>query len=202
MTQDDLERLPDRVDVVVVGLGLIGAAVTWALTCRGHEVVAVDANPAGHRRGSSYGSSRIFRRAYLERDYVAMSGRALELWRELEGAAGATLLTTTGGLDHGPGRAVRPLFEVLRASGVASELVSTAESGERWPYLKVEGEVVHQPQAGVIDPFGWRPAGWWRQGPGRLRCCGRSSTCRSRSPSSRSFTSRAATQVTSRPGRL
>jgi glycine/D-amino acid oxidase-like deaminating enzyme len=36
---DDLGLLPERVDVVVIGLGLMGSAATWALTRRGHEVV-------------------------------------------------------------------------------------------------------------------------------------------------------------------
>jgi glycine/D-amino acid oxidase-like deaminating enzyme len=101
MTAEELAQVPDRVEVVVVGLGLKGTAATWALARCGHEVVAFDAHRAGHRYGSSHGSSRIFRRAYPEAEYVAMTGQALELWRELERAAGATLLVTTGGLDHG-----------------------------------------------------------------------------------------------------
>jgi len=150
--RDDLALLPDRVDVVVIGLGLMGSAATWALTRRGHEVVALDALEAGHRRGSSHGSSRIFRRAYPQSDYVAMTGRALELWRELERAAGTTLLVTTGGLDHGPRRAVRPLLEALRASGVACTPLSAREVGERWPHLRLEGDALYHPEAGVIDP--------------------------------------------------
>ena len=152
MTDDELAQVPDRVDVVVVGLGLMGSAATWALTSRSYSVVAFDAYPAGHRRGSSHGSSRIFRRAYLQADYVSMSGQALRLWRQLERAAGVTLLITTGGLDHLPGRDVRPLFDVLQASGVACTLLTPAQAGKRWPHLHFEGEVLHHPEAGVIDP--------------------------------------------------
>jgi monomeric sarcosine oxidase len=152
MTAEELAQVPDRVEVVVVGLGLMGTAAVWALARRGHEVVAFDAHAAGHRYGSSHGSSRIFRRAYPEAEYVAMTGQALELWRELERAAGTTLLVTTGGLDHGRDRDVRRLSEALQAGGVVCTLLTPAEAAARWPHLRFEGTVLYHPQAGVIDP--------------------------------------------------
>ena len=152
MTAEELAQAPDRVEVAVVGLGLMGTAATWALARRGHEVVAFDAHAAGHRYGSSHGSSRIFRRAYPEPEYVAMTGQALELWRELERATGTALLVTTGGIDHGRDRDVRRLFEALHAGGVACTLLAPAEAAGRWPHLRFEGAVLYHPQAGVIDP--------------------------------------------------
>ena len=152
VSQADLERLPDRADAVVIGLGLMGAAATLALARRGHTVVALDAHSAGHRQGSSHGSSRIFRRAYLEPDYVRMSGQALGLWRRLEHESSSTLLVTTGGLDHLPGHGVRPLLEVLTSNGVPCSLLTSVEGQRRWPQLRLAGEVVHHSQAGVIDP--------------------------------------------------
>ncbi len=154
MTAEELAQVPDRVEVAVVGLGLMGTAAAWALARRGHEVVAFDAHAAGHRFGSSHGSSRIFRRAYPEPEYVAMTGQALELWRELERATGTTLLVTTGGLDHGRDRDrdVRRLADALQAGGVAGTLLTAAEAAARWPHLRFEGMVLYHPQAGVIDP--------------------------------------------------
>jgi glycine/D-amino acid oxidase-like deaminating enzyme len=152
MTAEELAQVPDRVEVAVVGLGLMGTAAAWALARRGHQVVAFDAHTPGHRFGSSHGSSRIFRRAYPEPEYVAMTGQALELWRELERATGTTLLVTTGGLDHGRDRDVRRLSEALRAGGAPCTLLTPAEAVARWPHLRFEGTVLYHPQAGVIDP--------------------------------------------------
>jgi glycine/D-amino acid oxidase-like deaminating enzyme len=152
MTAEELAQAPDRAEVVVVGLGLMGTAATWALARRGHEVVAFDARAVGHRAGSSHGSSRIFRRAYPEPEYVAMTGQALERWRELERATGTALLVTTGGLDHGRDRNVRRVFAALQAGGVDCTLLTPAEAAARWPHLRFEGTVLYHPQAGVIDP--------------------------------------------------
>lgn len=71
-----MQQIPERADVVVVGAGIMGAAAAWALSGRGHAVVVLDARRAGHRDGSSHGSSRVFRRAYREPHYIAMTGLA------------------------------------------------------------------------------------------------------------------------------
>jgi monomeric sarcosine oxidase len=144
--------LPDRAEVVVVGLGLMGSAATWSLARRGHTVVGLDASPAGHRRGSSHGSSRIFRLAYAEPDYVAMARSALGLWRDLEAEASQALLTQSGALNHGPDADVHSLARVLAASSVEAELLEAGEAAGRWPHLHFEGPVVYHPEAGVIDP--------------------------------------------------
>ena len=56
--------LPRHVDLVVVGLGVMGSATAWAAARRGAKVLALDAYEPGHRHGSSHGESRIIRRAY------------------------------------------------------------------------------------------------------------------------------------------
>jgi len=53
----------ERADVVVIGAGLAGSAVAWALASRGRVVSVIEAFPAGHRRGSSHGSARISTRS-------------------------------------------------------------------------------------------------------------------------------------------
>jgi glycine/D-amino acid oxidase-like deaminating enzyme len=146
------DPLPDRAEVVVVGLGLMGSAATWSLARRGHSVVGLDAFPAGHRRGSSHGSSRIFRLAYAEPDYVAMAGQALSLWRDLETESSQTLLTQTSALYHGSAADVRSLAGVLAAAGVESELLEGREATGRWPHLRFDGPVLYDADAGVIDP--------------------------------------------------
>ncbi|MET7475297.1 FAD-dependent oxidoreductase [Streptomyces sp. NPDC005648] len=137
--------------IAVVGAGLMGAATAWELARRGHEVTLIEAYEIGHRHGSSHGSSRIFRRVYGEKLYVELTGRAHELWRELEHDSATPLLRITGGLDFGAGRDPVGLSEVLGKSRVPCELLGAEAASERWPHITFDGPVLYQPDAGVID---------------------------------------------------
>ena len=141
-------------DLIVVGAGLAGSAAAWSATARGLSVVLLEAFGPGHRRGSSHGSARIFRRAYPDPLYVRLTGIAGEWWRRLEDEAGETLLQVTGGLDFGPRRDPGGLHAILTANGVPAELLGPAEAAERWPGLSFEGTgpVLFHPEAGVLDP--------------------------------------------------
>jgi sarcosine oxidase len=142
----------ERADVVVIGAGLAGAATAWALARRGRAALVLEAFGPGHRRGSSHGSSRIFRRAYPDPLYVGLTGQAGGLWRALEEESGTGLVRVTGGLDHGRARDPGRLHAVLSACGVASELLRPEEAAERWPGFTFGGPVLFHPEAGVIDP--------------------------------------------------
>jgi monomeric sarcosine oxidase len=141
-----------HVDVAIVGLGLAGAATALAAARRGHAVAAFEAYEAGHRRGSSHGHSRIFRRAYLDPFYVELTGRAGRLWDRLETDAGQPLLDRVGGVDHGPGREPERMTALLREHGVAAELLDREEATRRWPGIRFAGPVMRDPEGGVIDP--------------------------------------------------
>ena len=145
-----MQEIPTRADVIVVGAGIMGAAAAWALSVRGHAVVVLEARRSGHREGSSHGSSRVFRRAYREPHYIALTGLAQDHWRRLEAEAGRPLLTLTGGLDHG--RDPQGLYDALRAGGVECELLSPGDAARRWPHMCFDGPVVHYGAAGIFDP--------------------------------------------------
>ncbi|MDE3132901.1 MAG: FAD-dependent oxidoreductase [Acidobacteriota bacterium] len=140
-----------RYDVIVVGAGLMGAAAAWSLARRGRSVLVVEQFGPGHRNGSSHGSARIFRRAYADALYVRLSGRAFELWRELEQRSGASILRTLGGIDHGAQRDVDGVAAQLAAAGVPYELLPAIESERRWPGMRFAQGALFQPQAGTID---------------------------------------------------
>lgn len=142
-----------RSGLIVVGAGLAGSAAAWAASRRGLDVTVLEAGEPGHKDGSSHGSARIFRRVYPDPLYVTMAGQAGELWGELEDESGQTLLTTTGGLDFGPGRDPAALYDVLRACHVSAELVGPREAAGRWPgFWFGGGPVLFHPEAGVLDP--------------------------------------------------
>jgi len=143
-----------RTDLIVVGAGLAGSAAAWAASARGMDVVVLEAFGPGHRRGSSHGSARIFRRAYPDPLYVRLTGRAGELWRKLAGEAGEQVLLMTGGLDFGAERDPEHLHAVLTSCGVPAALLSPAEAAERWPYFSFDdiGPVMFHADSGVLDP--------------------------------------------------
>lgn len=143
--------MTERVDVLVVGAGLMGSATAWAASRRGLSVAVVEQFEPGHRHGSSHGSARIVRRAYGDPLYTRLSGRAFELWRELETDAGRPVLRMLGGLDFGPRRDVPAVAENLAAAGVAHEVLDAAEAERRWPGMRFGGPVVYHPQAGTLD---------------------------------------------------
>jgi sarcosine oxidase len=140
--------------VVIVGAGLAGAASAWALSERDVPVVLVEQFAAGHLKGSSHGSARIVRRGYGDGLYTRLTGRAFELWQEVEQASGAPLLRMLGGIDFGPRRNVPKVAALLAEAGVPHEVLPAAEASARWPGMEFEGDVVYHPQAGTMDAAG------------------------------------------------
>lgn len=139
------------VDVAVVGAGLMGSAAAWAASRRGLSVQLVDQFEIGHVNGSSHGSARIVRRAYDDALYTALTGRAFELWDELEQESGETMLRLLGGLDHGPAATVRSIAEHLTKAGVDHELLSAGQAERRWPGMRFDDTVLFHKQAGTVD---------------------------------------------------
>jgi sarcosine oxidase len=95
--------MSDSPDVIVIGLGGMGAAACWRLAQRGAKVLGLEQFDVGHDRGSSHGHTRIIRQAYYEHPaYVPLVRRAYEGWHELEQRRGAHLLTSCPCLTLGP----------------------------------------------------------------------------------------------------
>ncbi len=105
----------------------------------------------GHASGSSHGSARIVRRAYGDGLYTGLTGRAFELWREVEQQSGQQILRLYGGLDFGPRRNIDTVAAHLVAAGVPHEVLPGGEAEQRWPGMRFEGDVVFHEQAGTMD---------------------------------------------------
>ncbi|MBA3236149.1 MAG: FAD-dependent oxidoreductase, partial [Chloroflexi bacterium] len=90
-------------DAIVVGLGAIGsAAAYWLSRTLGDGVLGLERFSLDHANGASADHSRIIRYSYHRPDYVRLARRAYQTWAEVEAEAGATIVTTTGGLDLWP----------------------------------------------------------------------------------------------------
>ncbi|WP_327267372.1 FAD-dependent oxidoreductase [Streptomyces sp. NBC_01218] len=135
---------------VIVGGGVMGASAAWRLAARGHRVTVLERFGPGHDRGSSHGSSRIFRLTYADPWYVQLALRALPLWRRLEEETGRPVLTVTGAVDHGSPATVRELAATLAAAGRPGALLSPAQAAERWPGLRADTSVLLHAEGGRL----------------------------------------------------
>ncbi len=142
-------------DVIVVGVGGMGAAACWQLARRGRRVLGLERFDIPHAHGSSHGVTRIIRLAYYESaDYVPLLKRAFELWREASSAAGEPLLVTTGSLDAGP--ADSDVFSgslaSCRAHNLPHEVLTGAEVNARHPGYRLPADfaAVFQPDGGFV----------------------------------------------------
>lgn len=151
-------------DAIVVGLGAAGAAAAYQLARRKARVLGIDQYAPPHPLGSSHGESRITRLAIGEGDaYVPLAMRSHELWREIEAATGASLLTVTGGLWISSAQRkaethVKDFFAntlaAARRFGIAHEVLDAAQIRARFPQFRVAGheQGYHEPGAGYLRP--------------------------------------------------
>src|SRR4051812_5334434 len=132
-------------DVIVLGLGGMGAAASAALARRGRRVLGLEQFAPAHDRGSSHGHTRIIRTAYYEHPaYVPLVRRAFRLWHELEQRTGRHLLTPCGCLMIG-----RPESDVIQGvrraadeHGLTVEALDPAGLRRRFPPFRFDDSYV------------------------------------------------------------
>jgi sarcosine oxidase len=144
-------------DVIVLGLGGMGAAVAYHLALRGKSVIGIDRYQPGHRYGSSHGKTRIIRESYFEApEYVPLVRRAYQLWRELENDSKESLLSIHGLLTIGSQES-ELVTGVLKSSemyGIACESLDRGEIMQRVPGAVPDEDMigVYEPTGGLLDP--------------------------------------------------
>lgn len=144
-------------DVIVAGLGAMGAATAAELAARGARVLGLDRWAPPHTMGSTHGLTRIIREAYYEHPlYVPLVRRAYEQWAALEAESGRTLFLRTGGLMIGPaeGTLVAGARRSVRDHGLPHEEMPIAEARRRWPAVRGDDEwtALYEPRAGLLFP--------------------------------------------------
>ncbi len=142
-------------DVIVAGVGAMGAQTCWHLARRGARVLGLDRFDIPNTLGSSHGVNRIIRLAYFEHPlYVPLLRRAYEVWRDTETRYGEQLLFVTGSLDAGPAGSdvVLGSLASCREHGLAHEHCDAAAIKARFPGYQLPNgfEAVYQPDGGFI----------------------------------------------------
>jgi sarcosine oxidase len=147
--------VPSTYDLIVVGLGGLGAATTCQLAWAGQRVLGIEQFRLGHDRGASHDTSRILRNSYHRPDYVRLSRQAYADWSKLEEASGQQLVTTTGGLDLCPLDSTLSLGAYaasLAEADIAFESLDANEIRSRWPQMSVDDSTVglYQMDTGIV----------------------------------------------------
>jgi sarcosine oxidase len=133
--------MAERYDVIVLGLGAMGAASAYQLAKRGARILGIDQYAPPHRLGSSHGESRITRIACAEgAHFTPFVRRSHEIWQELEAETGKSLLTRNGMLMIGPPG------EHRESHGTNNFLTATIEAAEAWdiPHEKLDASQLRQ----------------------------------------------------------
>ena len=139
-------------DVIIIGVGGMGAATAYSLARRGVSVCGIERHGVAHDLGSSHGHTRIIRKAYFEHpDYIPLLHRSYELWAELEAEAKTSLFNQCGFLTCGlpDSESIKGLEASYAAHGVMHERLSYSEVRDRFPQFLIDSRAV-----GVLDPFG------------------------------------------------
>jgi sarcosine oxidase len=149
--------MPRSYDIIVVGVGAIGAAACWRLAQRGLKVLGLEGNGVPNAQGSSHGYTRMTRSAYCEHpDYVPLVRRANVLWRELESETGRHLLHLVGALYMGA-----PTSDLIAGSKraadehrLAYESLNRRELAKRFPQFQLPDDYVGllEAEAGFLRP--------------------------------------------------
>ena len=144
---------PHHFDVIVLGIGSMGAATCYELASRGARVLGIEQFAIPHDQGSHAGQSRIIRKAYFEHpDYVPLLEKAYQNWQHLEKATGTQVYFETGLLHFGP-----PEHDMMRGvheSANTYNIPLTTLDSLVYPqvYTPAHYERLLEPVAGFIPP--------------------------------------------------
>ena len=147
--------MSETFDAIVIGAGAMGSAAAYYLSRRGQKTLLLEQFELDHRKGSSYGYSRIIRYAYDHPEYVELAQDAYPLWFALQDELGQTLYIKTGGIDFGPAddAMLQATIAAVKSSGIAHELLSVEAAHRRFPQFRFNDDflILHQPDSGLIS---------------------------------------------------
>jgi len=144
-------------DVIVAGVGSMGAATCMSLAQRGARVLGLEQFDIPHRMGAHHGHSRMVRQAYFEHpDYVPLLRHAMQYWQRLHDASDLPILRRTGGLYMGrpDGAIVSGSAAASRTHGLDHELLDRKALAERYPQFHVPQDfaALYESAAGIVFP--------------------------------------------------
>jgi sarcosine oxidase len=152
-----MARLDGSYDVLVVGVGSMGAAAARTLAARGLRVLGLETFSPAHDQGSAHGGTRIVRQSYFESPaYVPLLRRAYQGWHELTQESGRDLLRLCGGIYIGDpnSRVFTGSLASARIHGLEHEVLDAAEIATRFPTMRPLEHALglYEANAGYVRP--------------------------------------------------
>lgn len=161
MVQGD-QNLPDKVDVVVIGGGIVGSSTALELAQQGLSVALCEKGGIAQEQSSrNWGWVRISRRDSRE---VPLMAHALTLWRDLETRSGRDVGYRRNGIsfvchDDATLENFTRWQRHLEPHGIASRILSPKEMRELDPQSQIEGlGALYTPDDGYAEPQKAAPA--------------------------------------------
>ncbi|MFT4854778.1 MAG: sarcosine oxidase [Algoriphagus sp.] len=152
-------------EVIIVGLGAVGAAALYQLSKRGVSVLGIDQFDPPHNLGSSHGETRITRLAVGEgKDYVALAMRSHQIWKEIESLSCKKLYFQTGGIlmdsgispweKHGTKSFLDRTISFAEEFGIAHKVINAEDTITRFPQICLEsnGKTYAEEATGYLLP--------------------------------------------------
>src|SRR5438093_4422592 len=149
--------MADTADVVVVGGGVIGTSIAFALASAGVKRVTL-LEKGALASGASGRSSALIRMHYVNEEDARLAWASFPVfrdWRERMG--GPPVFTQTGFVavvGHRDSAALRANVEMLKKIGIDTTALSPAELKTLQPFVNVDdvGAVAYEPASGYASP--------------------------------------------------
>ena len=144
-------------DVIVIGVGSMGAAACYQLAKAGQNVLGIEQFDLAHSNGSHTGQSRLIRMAYGEDvRYVPLLKKAYTNWKLLEEETGSQVYFPTGIAYFGSKS--NPFFDTMKSSARRHDIklqeLTSEESKLKFPHFEIPENYQHllETEAGFLTP--------------------------------------------------
>jgi sarcosine oxidase len=138
-------KMTSEAKVAVIGGGIVGLSVAYALHRRGTEAVVFDPTPGA---GQSAGSSRIFRHQHEDATLTAFAATSRGLWNRWEDDLGVPLVAAGGTILAAPAAVIEERAAQFAAVGLDYRLVDRDQQRAILPVLAPPTDVA------LLDPRG------------------------------------------------
>ena len=147
----------NKYDIIIIGVGFMGAAACWFLAKRGYKVLGLEQFDIPNEQGSHAGQTRIIRKAYFEHsDYIPLLERAYNNWKELEEVTASQVYFKTGLVYFGnpDAKLIKGSLEAAQRYHIALDVLTHEEARYRFPMIQYPAhfQILYEPDAGFLTP--------------------------------------------------
>jgi sarcosine oxidase len=152
-----MNKTDDFFDVIVIGVGSMGASTCYNLAKKGIKVLGLEQFDITHEMGSHAGQSRMIRKAYFEHpSYVPLLERAYHNWKQLEKETGEHVYFKTGVLYFGKANHIlmSGVNESSKKYNIHVDNINKDQLQKKYPQFRIPDnyQVLFEPDAGFITP--------------------------------------------------